>query len=784
MRCPELLSPAGSMEGVRAAVQSGATAVYMGFGTFHARRGAKNFTPDEMAGAIAYCRARGVKTNITLNILVSDREREAALRDARFLYEAGADALIVQDVGLARLLHACAPSLALHASTQLTVSTLDGAREARELGFSRVVLARETPAREIRRITRESGVETEIFVHGALCRCYSGQCYLSAVIGRRSGNRGLCAQPCRLPYRYDGKGRERYPLSLKDLSLAHHIPEICEMGVASLKIEGRMKRPEYTAVVTAVYAALLRERRGPTPEEEDALRRVFSRDGFTDGYYTGQQGAEMLGTKTELPLEAVQPLYDEAARRFAEGKEAPLVPVDFTLCAEADAPLALTVSDGASTILAEGEPPARANHRPSTREQAEKALRKTGGTPFEARRVEVSLGEGLAVPASALNALRREALGGLLARREAPPSRPAWREPSAMTFAEASLQVDETGLLLHVWDGLRDGVTVFDTAPVPPGDADGGEAAARLAAVFGVPPERIFVRIAEGVGVPDARLEALEQQALAKYRALPEPCAERELILEGRTFAQVEAARAEVSPAGVYLPLTVLAGDVERTRKLAGQVQTAAVLPRVFFDSERGEITRMLEAVRRAGVTAALAGNLGQLRLLREQGMKIYGDFGLNAFQSETLAALAARGVRRQTLSFEMRLEQARGLRSPIETEMIVYGHLPLMLFEGCAIRQKTGGCACEKKPPTRLTDRMGQAFPLLPEFGCRNTLLNGVPLALPTEEVPRNVRFARLRFTIEPDAACGRIARAFAAGALPEAGGGTTRGLYRRGVE
>ncbi len=234
MTIPELLAPAGSAESIRAAVQSGATAVYMGFGTFNARRGAKNFTRDEMADAIAYCRARGVKTNITLNILVGDRECEEALLDARFLYEAGADALIVQDVGLARMLHTRAPSLALHASTQLTISTLDGARMAKELGFSRVVLARETPMREIRRITAESGVETEIFVHGALCRCYSGQCYLSAVIGRRSGNRGLCAQPCRLPYRYDGKGAERYPLSLKDLSLAHHIPEICAAGISSL----------------------------------------------------------------------------------------------------------------------------------------------------------------------------------------------------------------------------------------------------------------------------------------------------------------------------------------------------------------------------------------------------------------------------------------------------------------------------------------------------------------------------------------------------------------------
>ena len=193
----ELLAPAGSPEGIRAAVQSGAGAVYMGFGMFNARRNAQGFSHDEMADAIAYCRARDVKTNITLNILAGDRELEDALEDAKFLYEAGADALIIQDLGLARLIHAHAPDFALHASTQMTIHTLDAAKQARDIGFSRVVLSRECSREEIKLITEQAGVETEVFVHGALCMCYSGQCYLSAVIGQRSGNRGLCAQPCR-----------------------------------------------------------------------------------------------------------------------------------------------------------------------------------------------------------------------------------------------------------------------------------------------------------------------------------------------------------------------------------------------------------------------------------------------------------------------------------------------------------------------------------------------------------------------------------------------------------
>ena len=404
----ELLAPAGSPEGIRAAVQSGAGAVYMGFGMFNARRNAQGFSHDEMADAIAYCRARDVKTNITLNILAGDRELEDALEDAKFLYEAGADALIVQDLGLARLIHAHAPDFALHASTQMTIHTLDAAKQARDIGFSRVVLSRECSREEIKLITEQAGVETEVFVHGALCMCYSGQCYLSAVIGQRSGNRGLCAQPCRLPY------SGGYPLSLKDLMLAGHVAELSDWGVSSLKIEGRMKRPEYAAIVTKVYSDLLREHRRPTAEERDILRRVFSRDGFTDGYYTGKLGDSMFGTKTDVPMNEVKKLYDEAAHRFAEGKEAPLVPVSLCFTARKDTGAVLS-ADGVSVVM----PVEQAQNRPTTPEMIEKSLRKTGGTPFVMDGLAAEPGEGGFgfLPGAAWNELRREALDKLLEKR-------------------------------------------------------------------------------------------------------------------------------------------------------------------------------------------------------------------------------------------------------------------------------------------------------------------------------------------------------------------------------
>lgn len=675
-KIPELLAPAGSSEGVRAAVQSGAGAVYMGFGTFNARRNAQGFSHEEMADAIAYCRARNVKSNITLNILVGDRELEDALEDAKFLYEAGADALIVQDLGLARLIHAHAPDFALHASTQMTIHTLDGAKQARDIGFSRVVLSRECSREEVQLITEQAGVETEVFVHGALCMCYSGQCYLSAVIGQRSGNRGLCAQPCRLPY------NGGYPLSLKDLMLAGHVAELADWGVSSLKIEGRMKRPEYAAIVTKVYADLLREHRKPTAGERDILRRVFSRDGFTDGYYTGKKGDSMFGTKTDVPMSEVKALYDEAAHRFAEGREALLVPVSLFFTARLDTGAVL--SAGEVTVTA---PVEQAKNRPTTPEMVEKSLAKTGGTPFYPQEMHIEVEDGLVVPASVMNGMRRDALSLLLATRSVAPSRD--------------------------WMGGN----------VLPRDE---EAAAR--------------------------------SGFRGYTA------------SVRTEAQAEALK-NVGLETVYVPLEV-----------AARTGLPAVLPRVFSDREQGQVEMLLGEAMSRGTDTVLVGNIGHIPMAKRLGFTVHGDFGLNAYNSRTLCALAEMGVSRQTLSFEARLAQIRDMEGPLETDLIVYGRLPLMIFENCAIRRQHGGkCSC-KNGVTTLTDRRKESFPLLPEFGCRNTLIGNRPLCIREDFARLGVQTARLLFTTESPEECARIARAFVGGAPLE--GEFTRGLYKRGVE
>lgn len=249
----ELLAPAGSMESVTAAVQNGADAVYLGYGDFNARRNAKNFTHEEAAAAVSYCHLRGAKVFLTLNTLLTDRELPGAARVAEEINEMGVDAVIVQDLGVARMLRQVAPDLHLHGSTQMTVHSLDGVKQCADLGMTRAVLSRELSRDQIEYICANAPIEIETFVHGALCMCYSGQCYLSSLIGGRSGNRGLCAQPCRMKYGW-GSRADEYPLSLKDMSLASHLGELEQMGVACLKIEGRMKRPEYVAIVTGVYA--------------------------------------------------------------------------------------------------------------------------------------------------------------------------------------------------------------------------------------------------------------------------------------------------------------------------------------------------------------------------------------------------------------------------------------------------------------------------------------------------------------------------------------------------
>ena len=422
----ELLSPAGGFDSLIAAVQTGADAVYMGFGAFNARRSAKNFTDEEFASAVSYCHLRGVRVFLTLNTLLTDRELVQAADTLKKACAMGVDAILVQDWGLLTLAREIVPDVPLHASTQMSLFTLGGANEAAALGMERVVLARELNRDEVREICAGCPAEIEIFIHGALCMCYSGQCEMSAVVGERSGNRGACAQPCRLPYGVDGPCRGGHPLSLKDANLSTYLGDMAEMGVACLKLEGRMKRPEYVAVITGIYRRLLDEKRRPTAEEARQLEQAFSRSGFTDGYWLGKKGPQMFGTRPENAPEPKE-LFAEVREQYENGRENRKIPVNLRLTVRRGEPVRLggacAVHGGAAFAMSTGAVPEEARNRAVTAEELRQRLSKTGGTVFTADRIEIELDEGLMVPASVINGLRRELLDELAARREDIPHR-------------------------------------------------------------------------------------------------------------------------------------------------------------------------------------------------------------------------------------------------------------------------------------------------------------------------------------------------------------------------
>ena len=417
----ELLAPAGSMDALRAAVQNGANAVYLGCGPFNARQSAKNFTPQTLKDAVKYCHIRGVEVHLTLNTLVSDKEIPQVEEMIRHAASCCVDAFIVQDLGVVQLCRQIAPHIAIHGSTQMTVHSLPGVQFCAAMGLKRVVLSRELNREEIRYICTHSPIEIEVFAHGALCMCYSGQCYMSALIGGRSGNRGRCAQPCRQSYGYhhwEGK----YPLSLKDNCLVHYLQELEEMGVASIKLEGRMKKAEYVATVTAVYRKAMDEAK-VSQSMMDALMTAFNRQGFTDGYYTNRINRSMFGIREDTKED---PQWLQAARNSYEAGETQLVDIAFRGVVSVDGSSLTATDPEGRTCRVEGPMPELARNVPLTGQALAQRIAKTGGTPYRCVEVRTHVDPGLTISAAAVNAMRRDVLNqltALRARREDHPIR-------------------------------------------------------------------------------------------------------------------------------------------------------------------------------------------------------------------------------------------------------------------------------------------------------------------------------------------------------------------------
>ena len=692
----ELLSPAGSPEAVIAAVQNGADAIYLGLEGFNARRGAKNFSPEDFEKAMRYCRIRGCKVYVTLNTLVNDREIEDAVATARLASDLGADGIIIQDLGLIKAIRAALPDIPLHASTQMTIHNLAGVEAAAQMGLTRAVLARELSLEQIRYITKNASIETEVFVHGALCFCHSGQCYMSALIGRRSGNRGMCAQPCRMQYSLGGR-MDDYPLSLKDQCLVDRLQELEDAGVASLKIEGRMKRPEYTGIVTGVYAKALREHRKPTAEERELLEQAFSRQGFTQGYFDGNK-EDMFGTRlaTERTDEAV---FTRARKEYGE-KELRRVPVHFYTVVEKGVPArAIAFDDEGHKAMTYGPIPERAKRQGLTPEYLTDQMYKTGGTPYNCVENQAKTDPGLYLPAAAINELRRRLINQLSDNRATPPAR----------------------------------------------------------RVLALPP------------MPEDR----------------KPVGDPKIIFQVRTAEQLTEELAELKPDYLYVPVLEMAANREKVLPFVQRgAVPVAVLPRIMTDSELEPIRHALETLFDEGVNEALVGNLGHVYLAKNAGMKLRGDFGLNAFNSQTLDMLRQAGFLSATASFELRLSQIKDLRKPLDTEAIIYGRLPVMVSDQCVIKHSSGHCTCQT--PAQMADRMGSTFPVVKEYGCRNVIYNAHKLYLADKKddlYSAGLWGLRLLFSTESPRECVEVARGHL-GLSDYRPNVLTRGLYYRGVE
>lgn len=691
----ELLAPAGSMEALRAAVQNGANAVYLGCGSFNARQSAKNFTPQTLVEAIKYCHIRGVQVHLTVNTLVSDREMKEVAELIRHASLNNIDAFIVQDLGVVQLCRQIAPHVPVHGSTQMTVHSLPGVQLCAAMGLKRVVLSRELSREEIRYICTNSPIEIEVFGHGALCMCYSGQCYMSAMIGGRSGNRGRCAQPCRQSYGYT-HWEEKYPLSLKDNCLIAYLQELQEMGVASLKLEGRMKRPEYVATVTAVYRKALDEGTVTKPMVE-ALYNAFNRQGFTDGYYTNRVDKKMFGVRQETKEDAQ---FLQAARQSYEAGETQLVDLSFRAVVSVDGS-SLTVFDPEGRMCrVEGPMPELARNVPLTGAALAQRVAKTGGTPYRCAEVRTHVDPGLTISAAAVNAMRRDVLNQLTALRARREERPV-RKPKA---------------------------------------------------------------------VPEYRGES----------GLPG------LTIQVTSREQLTPDLLNLETAMLYVPMHILLGDAAMTQRLVQRGRLAVVLPRIVHDGELPKINVGLTTLRNWGVKDALVGNIGLLIPVRDAGMRIHGDFGLNIYNSSSMNVLRSLELTSATVSFEMTLPQIRDMSKAVKAELIAYGRLPLMITEHCLIRNRTGECTCHMRS-TKLTDKTGAEFPIIRDGdSCRSVLLNGRKLSWLDRQddlAKLGLWAVRLYFTTENSREVNRVLSDYL-NPEPFDPGACTRGLYLRGVE
>ena len=745
----ELLSPAGSWDALVAAVQNGADAIYMGGTKFNARRMADNFDNDKLKEAIDYAHLYGVKIYITINILIKEKELDDLRSFLPLLEEYSVDGVIIQDLGAIRIIAQEYPKLSLHASTQMTVHQLEGVQVLENMGFSRVVPARELTLEEIRHITQNSQVEVETFIHGALCVSYSGQCLMSSILGGRSGNRGMCAQPCRLPYTLNkgeanGKGKPKYQISMKDLSSIDFLDDIIAAGVTSFKIEGRMKRAEYVAVVTREYRKaldiMLKDGHYlPNKTVDKELQQIFNRGGFTKGYYYGtdhrnlfaqekpnhwgiylgkvtgtdknivwieldddievgdgieywvEEGSskgqtvssliingrniekgvkgQVVGIKSSIRIESGTYVYrtSKASQlKLAESSYSNIykrkIPVKAVAELKMDGKPALTLWDqegnqGRTTLKYQIQP---AIKRALNEDEITIQLNKLGDTPFIIESLTVNMDEGIFLPVSVLNQLRREAVQDLIGNRVG-------------YYHERAIKISDRNI---------------SVANLPP--------------IYQSIENPQLCGYLDRLDIEPSVLESLDVLSYAP-----------------RTFS---------------FKLDELKGQVSNIQKMG--ISVRLVLPRITRMDDMTLLRSLPDEIWTIFDDYQI-GNLGQIKLLAEKGIqKCYGDYGLNVMNTLSIAQLYDQGLKGIVLSPELTIDEIRDIikKSSLPCEILVYGRVTLMTMEYCPHAMDKKGCSsCQSMTKSSLTDRMGYEFPLVKRriSRCYTELLNSQAIFL-----------------------------------------------------
>ena len=745
----ELLAPAGSFASLKAAVAAGADAVYMGGARFGARAYAQNADQDEMIAAIEYAHLHGCRLYMTVNTLFKENELGELYEYLLPYYKAGLDGVIVQDLGALSFIREHFPGIELHASTQMTITSVYGAKELKRLGCCRVVPAREVSLEEIRRIYDETGMDIETFVHGALCYCYSGQCLMSSLIGGRSGNRGRCAQPCRLPYRvYEqengtavNKEDQKCVLSMKDLCTLDILPQILEAGVFSLKIEGRMKSPRYTAGVVRIYRKYLdryleygSEGYYVEPEDKKELLDLFDRGGFTSGYYTRHNGRDMIALKEKPEFrETNKELFDFLDREYVETEKKE--PVEGYAYLAEGLPSVLTLTCGDISVTVSGQEPQAAKNQPMTREKVIRQLGKTGATAFEFTELEAEVCGALFLPVQALNELRRE---GFEALTEAIQNQ--WRR-----------KAPEAG---EVQNG-----------------ADSGEKSSRAAGCAGPVPDE-----SAGKRPMYLTVSAETGDQLSAALAVPEV---RRICLDASSFQPERWAE--------FVQLIHQAGK-----------ECYLTLPHIFRTHAIGFFRTYRSCLEQAGFDGLLIRAFEEIQWMREEQISFSASFDASVYAwnhgavhtlKEEQAAFITAPWELNSRELEPVFEACR--REGLLAELIVYGRAPMMVSAQCITKTVKG---CSKCPSLLwMKDRTGARLPVQNHCAfCYNTILNPLPVSLHgcADSVKRLApEGLRLCFTIETGEETKAVLNAFAAEFIRGENAEPpftefTRGHFRRGVE